>query len=772
MVKNWSAAPLIIGGDGVSISWPATPLVLKWSQVAYANKYIVTIATDPALSNQVLGSVSQPVYTQGNSYAFPTTLANGTYYWAVTPVDSEGHRGVRSRVGSFSWNWPTTTSTSVIDLNPDPRVFDPFFSWNPVPGAARYEVEINSAADFPAGSKVCCTTPTIGTSLAPTKVLPNNGYYWRVRAIDANGHAGQWNYGTPFTKQFDSVSPSIPNLTVRDVNGNPLTQTPTTDTPIVTWDPVPGASRYEVQLGPYTSGICDWSHVALPPYHAYTAATAWTPLGYNHSSRPGPSAWPTPQSEFPILATGASYCVRVLARSDDDALSHQVVSDWTYVNGTDNPNLPAFTYAAQPSAAGQTFSPFTPANAYLAPTQGTSTPRTPLFTWTWLPGAKGFYVVVARDPLFTQVVDVGFTNVPAYAPRLANGEPLSDETTTYYWAVIPSASANGSLFNDDVSQDSPQAFNKSSVAPTPLQPGNGGSVSTWPTFRWTSAENARNYNLQVSQDPSFGTLLDNVTTDSTAYTSSSTYPADTVLYWRVRANDWTGQGLNWSPVQTFTRHLPGAAPVAGNPLGGDGLPVESWTSVPGAIAYDVHVDQGNGMSTDYTVDSPAFTATDRHGIGIINWQVRPLFPTATLGTVGGPFFAPQPYNLTLSPPTGTFGHKSGSRLLIRWNPDPAAKQYEVDVSTSQTFSTLLATQRVDGPNWTPDIDFSLPSARGRVYWRVAAIDSIGTVGSFASGSFVNKPPAAKHAVQKHKPSKHKSREHTRPVRKHEARKHG
>src|SRR5207248_10691213 len=105
---------------------------------------------------------------------------------------------------------PTSTIPIVADLNPDARDFDPCFSWSPIPGAARYEVEINSAADFPAGSKWCCSTATIGTSLAPLKVLGNNGYYWRVRAIDANGHAGQWNSGPPFTKQFDSVTPSVP----------------------------------------------------------------------------------------------------------------------------------------------------------------------------------------------------------------------------------------------------------------------------------------------------------------------------------------------------------------------------------------------------------------------------------------------------------------------------------------------------------------------------------------------------------------------------------
>lgn len=756
LVKRWTAAPRIVSGDGASISWPQTPLVLRWSQVPYAYKYMVTIATDPALSNPVLGSVSQPVYTQGNSYTFPATLAGGSYYWAVTPVDAEGHRGVRSKVGTFSWTWPTATTTAVTDLNPDARVFDPLFSWNPIPGAARYQVEINSAADFPVGSKWCCDAPTIGNSLAPGQVLGNNGYYWRVRAVDANGHTGQWNYGTPFTKQFDSVRPSIPNLTVRDVSGNALSGNPSTDTPIVTWDPVAGASRYEVQLGNYTSGICDWSIAAFSPYHTATATTAWTPLGGKGLARPGPSAWPNPQFDLPLPQ--GTYCLRVLARSDDDARAHQVVSDWTYLNGANDPNQPAFTYLAQPSVVtGGTFGTFTPANAYVAPVVGAETPRTPLFTWNWLPGAKGYYVVIARDALFTQVVDVGFTNIPAYAPRLANGEPLNDETTDYYWAVIPTAQANGSVFNDDVSQDAPHNFNKSSLAPAPIAPQDGSSVATWPTFRWTGAENARNYRLQVSQDPSFGNLLDDVITDATAYTSSSTYPADTVLYWRVRANDWTGQGLNWSPVQTFTRHLPGSAPLGGSPLGGDGLPVESWASVPGAIAYDVHVDQGDGTSNDYTVDSTSFAATTRHGIGTISWQVRPLFPSTTLGTIGGPFFAAQPYLLTLSAPTGVRAVRSGSRTVLSWAPDPAAQRYEVDVSTTQSFSTLVTSQRIDGTSAAPDIDYTLPANRGRLYWRVAAVDSVGTVGSYASGSFHPLPhrsAQAKRRARRHR-GKHK-----------------
>jgi hypothetical protein len=748
IVKHWMATPQIIGGDGASISWPTTPLVLSWSSVPYAVKYIVTIATDPGLSNVVLGSAALPQYTDGTSFVFPNTLATGVYYWAVTPVDAQGHRGVRSHLASFTWTWPTSTSTSFTDLNPG--IFDPLFSWNPVPGAARYQVEINSSSTFAPGSKWCCNAPTIGTSLAPPTDLANNStYYWRIRALDANGNAGDWNYGGSLTKAFDPGRPTVPNLVIRRPDGSAFTGLASTDTPIVTWDPVPGASRYEIQIGSYvaagSANYCNWSS----PRDEYTATTAWTPLGFS-TLTPGPSAWPRSEVEA-NLPVNATYCVRVLARGDDDAQNGQVVSRWTYLNAADDPDQPSFTYLPQSaSIASEPFNPTTPASAYISPLTGSTTPRTPLFTWNRLPGANGYFVVIARDPGFTDVADVGFTNVPAYAPRLTSQVPLADQTNAYYWAVIPTPGANGAGSGGDVSYDNPQSFTKYSVPPTPLQPTDGSNVTNWPTFSWTPAENARSYTVQVSQDPSFGTLIDNVTTDGTAYTSSSTYPADTALYWRVRANDWIGQGLNWSAVQTFTRRLPASSPVAGDPTGGDGISVLSWAPVPGAIGYDVHIDQGDGTSTDSTVDSTAFAPTQRHGLGAIDWQVRPMFPTSSLfGTVGGPFFAPQPYLLTLAPPTGAIGVKTGSRVVISWNPDPAAKHYQIQVSTTDSFSNSIDTHQVDGTSWAPDINWSPPANRGRLFWRVAALDSWGTVGSYASGSFGMGGPAQKHRA-KHK----------------------
>jgi hypothetical protein len=739
IVKAWSTAPQLTGGDNTTVSWPTTPLVLHWSSVAYATKYIVSIATDPALSNFVVGTAARPQETQGTSFALPVSLASGTYYWAITPVDAEGRRGARSRVASFQWNWPTTTATSLSDLNPDPAVFDPMFSWNPVPGAARYEVEVNSAEDFPAGSKWCCTGMTIGTSFAPLQVLANNRYYWRVRAIDARGNAGSWNLGTQFTKAFDSVTPSIPNLVVRDASGNVHGGVPETDTPIVTWSPVSGASRYQVQLAPYGEAGCDWSQVGKNPslYQIDTATTAWTPLGT--AGRIGPTAWPLPQRS-PTLASGAQYCLRVLARSDDDAQRSQVISDWTQVNG---PGQPAFTYVPPP-APGVPEKPFvTRASAYLQPASGTVTPHTPLFAWNRVSGAQGYYVVIARDAGFTQVADVGFTNVPAYAPRLANDAPLSDETTSYYWAVIPTTGLGGTGVSDDVPQDNnPLSFNESSAPPTPIAPEQGANVSAQPTFQWSSAENARNYRLQVSQDPTFGKPIDDVTTDATAYTSSSTYPADTVLYWRVRANDWTGQGLNWSPARTFVRRLPVPTPAASAPTTSTGIPPISWSPVLGAISYDIHVEQPDGTHSDFSSESSTATFEKYWGTGIGRWQVRAEFPTSAAGgKVAGGYSPPQSILLTLAAPRSARGVKAGSRFVVSWAADANAKRYQVEISTTTGFNSRIDSHRVDGTTWTPDIDLSKKQNRRTLYWRVASVDARGGVGSFASGRFGGAAPS-------------------------------
>ena len=62
----------------------------------------------------------------------------------------------------------------------------------------------------------------------------------------------------------------------------------------------------------------------------------------------------------------------------------------------------------------------------------------PLFIWNPIAGKQSYWVIVAKDPSFTNIIDYAFTRFPAYAVRTGS-QPSTylDETTSYYWVVLP-----------------------------------------------------------------------------------------------------------------------------------------------------------------------------------------------------------------------------------------------------------------------------------------------------------------------------------------------
>jgi hypothetical protein len=291
------------------------------------------------------------------------------------------------------------------DLNDDPRVLDPQFLWDPIPRAAKYEVEVNSSSDWAVGSRVCCDESSLGTSLSPVKPLPNNTYYLRVRELDAGGDAGPWHVwcgsdvpecgpGSPplgFEKTFDAVTPTVPGLRLRDsaADASPAAGplgVPATGSPVIAWDPVPGASSYEVKLAPWDAlgEFCNWTSAAGRA--STTATTAWTPLAFTSAPSPVGTAHLGVTSESSIQ-NGTTYCVRVRARGDRDAKGGEVVSDWTQLGGVGHP---AFAYQAP--ALPPCHATSMPATAYHdEPSRTAATPRMPLFTWDRVDGACGYF---------------------------------------------------------------------------------------------------------------------------------------------------------------------------------------------------------------------------------------------------------------------------------------------------------------------------------------------------------------------------------------------
>jgi hypothetical protein len=745
--KSWASAPTLLSPTlGAVASHPLTPLVLKWSAVPYAAKYWVTIASDPALGSAVLGQGN--VETQGTSYApRALLLPPGTYYWGVTPLDAQGHRGQPSAVGTFTWLWPTATATTVGDLRVDPEVYDPAFSWDPVPGAAKYELEVNPAQDFAPGSKVCCSGQGWPAIIAPThspdRNLRDNTYYWRVRAIDAFGNAGDWNIGPSFAKTFDKVPPvtssSVKNLRMRDNLSDPGSDVDggtagyQTYVPIVTWDPVPGASSYEVDVYPFEFGMCNWSSAALDHWAAVrTATTAWTPLGHSWNNvKPYADMKPMANEAWRPTA-GDSYCVRVRARSDRERDgTSEVYGDYTYINGG---LAPAFHWVGPPP--GGSCSPscnvgYLGSNDYVLPQTGVTETRMPLFTWKPLAGKQSYFVLIAKDASFSNIVDYAFTQLPAYAPRGPNWiRTFQDETTLYYWAVLPATDLNGNGASGNPLTAAPANFRKESIAPTLTTPTAGENVVGQPTFRWSPAEGARRYTLQVSQDPSFGTTVDEISTSSTAYTAYKAYPADTVLYWRVRADDENLTGLRWSAVGSFQRRLPAPAPTF-DALAGDMFPVISWPPVPGAVSYRIAVDEPDGEHFEYDdFRSAAAAFVKMTGTGITGIRVRANFPTNTTATTPGPWSPTVYHTRTVGEPTGARTDATDDRVLFSWDPKPGTKQYRVQISPREDFSTVIDDVKTDNTSFAPALLHISYVQGGTFWWRVAAQDEDMNLGDF------------------------------------------
>ena len=841
IVKSWTSAPALQSpANGAIMVHPTHPLVLRWSTVPRAAKYIVSIATDPTLGTLV----SPRAETSGTVYAPRSTLLSpGTYYWGVTPVDAQGHRGAPSPVQSFTWTWPTSTTARVDDMFAAPEVFDPLFSWDPIAGAARYEVEINPSVDFAPGSKVCCANPVIGSSYAPTVVFKDNTYYWRVRALDTSGNPGVWNAGPTFTKTFDKVpptpAPSIKNLRMRDHLADPgsdadaVTAGYQTRVPVLRWDPVPGAASYDVDVTRYISGICDWTG-NVGHWRVKTSVPFWTPLG---SGWVGVEPYDVPNLTVSSdggtsLAAGQGYCARVRARSDRDNANAEVYGDYTYV---DDGTGKAFTFVGYQDAdrEGQGGS-YLVASDYLLPQTGSMNGRTPFFSWKPLPrephrtlrntsneealtitgastnesfsaavrehaadsskdefvltrlspagtwtytytdgdlnalaaaiegdpahnldvevhvngtplahvlsspftSAQSYYVLVSKDASFSNIVDYAFTQLPVYAPR-SSVKPTTypDETTSYYWAVLPAIGANGSLATGNPLLASPPSFQKQSTPPAQTAPANGASVELQPTFRWTPVEGARRYRVQVADDPTFGTLVDDVVTDSTAYTSNTSYPADTILYWRVRADDENLIGLTWSSIGTFRRRLPSPVLSATNPGSGESIPLWTWAPVSGAVSYDVAVDEPDGDHSEFAdFRSAAFTAVKMTGTGVWGWRVRAVFPKqAGSQTQPGPWSATRPYTRTIAEPGGARTERSGVSVLLSWNAKPAAKNYRVQISQRADFQGNVEQVDTDNTSYAPTLLAPAYVAGGTFWWRVAAQDEDRNIGDFSPG---------------------------------------
>ena len=478
--------------------------VLSWKPIGNlpVTRYRVQLSPNADWTNNQV-QLPDGGLTHMTQYELPTTLPHASYFWRVRGEDAAGHHtnwaGAVDQTSDwqFTRTWvdrPATLQSNRADGSIELR-------WSALPDASAYELQISNDPYFPDSPQDpvftfdCFTNHTTWSIERSTGDGPmedacgdydklllglqgSGPFYWRVRGIDgttasalpvetsstcrsSGADCSGWSYPTRTLTVPDTsglTDGTTGNLavdcaaTVSGGSGVPLCY----DTPTMSWDPVPAADGYivDVSVDPMFTVV-------------YRSYGVW----YAHSL--------TPRDSYLDNQSGASYYYRVIP------CDYSVEEKVWYNCQTSREDAPVNTFhkrsVALPSAPLTSSS--TGGHNGLYVTVGnnetfadrTVQVRSGQVTFHWDDyldyenqagvdsdqDAKQYLLQYADNPYFDEA-----TSIPVDATRWTPPDTLPDGT--YYWRVQP---VDGS--NNHLTWSSAVAFVKGTVPPVAVLAGTG-----------------------------------------------------------------------------------------------------------------------------------------------------------------------------------------------------------------------------------------------------------------------------------------------------------
>lgn len=452
----------------------------------------------------------------------------------------------------------------------------PLLDWsNSTPALARYEVQVSTNNTF---SAIVQSADDVISSqyVFPTPLLPNITYYWRVRSFNALDQTRGWSAVRSFRTALLPPALSLPADTDHVL----------TSRPSFTWNPVPGATGYTIQISKFQNFS--------------TLLTSGTPA--TASFVPGVN----------LLINSTLYW-RVQSRGTNGP------SAWSSVRSFTTANPPSAPVLASPAT-----------NTLIK----TYPPALPLLKWnkSTLPTGPSFAyyrVQVANDAAFTSPIidDTSITNINTV--QFSSATALNPNTT-YFWRV---GAYNTASPQQEYSWSSVFTF-RTILAPPVLNPPtpNDGTnpLTLRPTFTWSPIAGASKYTIQISKFNNFSTVLISGTPTTASFTPTTNLPANTPLFWRVQALGTNGPSL-WSALGSFTSPNPPNPPGLLSPAAGalvSTTPTLTWsapTLPTPAHHYKVQIAINNNFSTIVqemdNVVSPSYVVSPALTPGVYYWRV-------------------------------------------------------------------------------------------------------------------------------------------------------
>ena len=546
----------------------STPLDNKrptfiWDAVPGTTTYTLQILKDAKVV--VTGTITAPLHAYT---PIVDLLPNTTYTWQVKAngtIPSDYSTPFTFKTSEMNPPKPPVLTAPATGVLVDSTVIQ-ILKWSPVaevktasdatsyPAASSYEIEYAADSTF-TGSTVAIVnssdpTPT-QLSISIGTLSPNRTYSWRVRSYSADENYSAWSAVRTFRTMLATPVLNLPE--------NSATTALDNKRPTFSWDEVPGATTYTLQI---LNGIkvINTGTITAPAY-------TYTPIV---------DLLPKTTYQWKVKANGTN--------------AGNFSAPFTFTTSINPPKPPILFAPANnalvESAAEQTLD-WTPVAGISTPSLATTYPDAASFEVEYATNSAFINPVVTKIDLDSQLsLPIG-TLIP---------------NRTYYWHVRAWSEA-GAAGNRSAWSAS-RTFRTSLAMPVLKEPTDLQNNKR-PTFVWDEVPGAISYTLQIwdsTKVVNTGTIIAPLHT----YTPAVDLLPNTSYSWTVKANG-ANAGL-YSVRLTFETGNPPAIPVLFSPANAallvdsvtqslDWNPVSASLTSPAAASFEVEYATNNAFTT-------------------------------------------------------------------------------------------------------------------------------------------------------------------------------
>ncbi len=346
----------------------------------------------------------------------------------------------------------------------------------------------------------------------------------------------------------------------------------------------------------------------------------------------------------------------------------------------------------------------------------TCLPLTPTLRWNPINNGVRYRLHVALDPYFLTIVKDTMVNATSAIVTLQN------YNTWYYWRVAGITNQNCVTYYSIA-----DSFKTNRKPPVPSQPADSATgLYGLITFSWTSDAVPTQFEIQITDDPTFQVVLYDYVTTLPNYTVYLNEPNKT-YYWRVKSI-FSDCETDFSQVFRFTTKLdkPNLIEPINDTLCLSNTVTFKWTSVAGATRYNLQIAQGypfvlDSVVIDTNVTTTSFTTYLDKSLQRYSWRVSG-YNNNNIGLWSDTFN----FTTTFAPPKLLLPANDTNvsiRVKFQWSTDVPLGYFHLQISDTTDFRDFRRLV-YDIKDFTGDtIVLRMPNFFKKYYWRMMVYDA-------------------------------------------------